>query len=101
MALINSAFAGIAVAGAFAGGGIVGGGSYSGDRMQAYVNSGEMILNGRQQGNLFDILDGNLRRLSAPAQNAMVQVSGELRGSTILLANARAEKNNSRFYGRK
>ena len=101
LALINSAFAGIAVAGAFAGGGIVGGGSYSGDRMQAYVNSGEMILNGRQQGNLFDILDGNLRRLSAPAQNAMVQVSGELRGSTILLANARAEKNNSRFYGRK
>jgi len=87
--------------GAFAGGGIVGGGSFNGDKVPAFVNSGEMILNGRQQGNLFDILDGNLRRLSAPAQNAMVQVSGELRGSTILLANARAEKNNSRFYGRK
>ncbi len=60
-----------------------------------------MILNGRQQGNLFDILDGNLRRLSAPSQMAQVSVTGELRGSTILLANARADKNNNRFYGRK
>jgi len=98
LALIAGTFASI---GGFAQGGIVPGGSFNGDKVPAYVNSGEMILNGRQQGNLFDILDGNLRRLSAPAQNAMVQVSGELRGSTILLANARAEKNNSRFYGRK
>lgn len=43
---------------AFADGGIVQGTSYSGDRLLARVNSGEMILNGFQQKNLFDLLDG-------------------------------------------
>ena len=38
---------------AFANGGIVGGNSYSGDKMYARVNSGEMILNRAQQANLF------------------------------------------------
>lgn len=37
----------------FAMGGIVGGSSYSGDKVPAMVNSGEMILNGQQQANLF------------------------------------------------
>ena len=40
-------------AGSFAGGGIVGGNSYSGDRLIAHVNSGEMILNQSQQAALF------------------------------------------------
>lgn len=45
------------VAGAFADGGIVGGSSYHGDRLMARVNSGEMILNGRQQKNLFNAIN--------------------------------------------
>lgn len=40
----------------FAGGGIVGGTSYKGDRLPAMVNSREMILNGFQQKQLFDMI---------------------------------------------
>ena len=40
-------------AGQFANGGIVGGNSYTGDRLIARVNSGEMILNRQQQAALF------------------------------------------------
>jgi hypothetical protein len=40
-------------AGQFAGGGVVGGNSYSGDKLWARVNSGEMILNRQQQSALF------------------------------------------------
>ena len=43
----------------YADGGIIGGNSYHGDRLLARVNSGEMILNGRQQQNLFNAIDGN------------------------------------------
>lgn len=39
----------------FANGGIVGGNSFSGDRVPALVNSGEMILNSGQQANLFQL----------------------------------------------
>ena len=46
-----------AASGNFAEGGIVGGSSLVGDRLIAHVNSGEMILNGRQQRNLFNLLD--------------------------------------------
>ena len=42
----------------FADGGIIGGSSFIGDNMIARVNSGEMILNGTQQRNLFNLLDG-------------------------------------------
>lgn len=44
---------------AFATGGIVGGNSTVGDHNLVRVNSGEMILNGRQQKNLFNLLNGN------------------------------------------
>lgn len=50
----------IGFAGKFATGGIVGGSSYSGDRLYARVNSGEMILNPRQQRRLFAMLDGTV-----------------------------------------
>lgn len=42
----------------FANGGIVGGTSYTGDRVQVNVNSGEMILNTRQQAELFAMANG-------------------------------------------
>ncbi|MCH5234947.1 MAG: hypothetical protein J1E16_06605 [Muribaculaceae bacterium] len=43
----------------FATGGVVEGSSMIGDHMLARVNSGEMILNGRQQDNLFNAIDNN------------------------------------------
>lgn len=45
----------------FASGGIVSGSSFVGDNVIARVNSGEMILNTRQQANLFSMLDGGAR----------------------------------------
>lgn len=42
----------------FATGGIVGGNSYSGDNVQANVNSGEMILNAAQQRALWETANG-------------------------------------------
>lgn len=39
-------------------GGIVGGTSFTGDQVQARVNSGEMILNRQQQSNLFALANG-------------------------------------------
>lgn len=42
----------------FAGGGLVGGSSYTGDRIPALVNSGEMVLNKEQQTNLFKLANG-------------------------------------------
>ena len=45
-------------AGSYAEGGVVGGNSYSGDRLMAYVNSGETILNQRQAQTVLDGLQG-------------------------------------------
>lgn len=57
IATITALFA--SFAGSFADGGIIGGsGSFHGDRMLARVNAGEMILNPKQQSNLFNALDG-------------------------------------------
>lgn len=42
----------------FADGGIVGGTSYTGDRVPAWLNSGEMVLNQSQQARLFEIAQG-------------------------------------------
>ena len=43
---------------AFATGGVVPGNSYSGDRVTALVNSGEMVLTRQQQARLFDMANG-------------------------------------------
>lgn len=57
LAAIASLVAAFAAVPKFAFGGIVPGGSFTGDRMLARVNSGEMILNSGQQSNLFRILN--------------------------------------------
>lgn len=59
-------------AGAFATGGIVGGNSYSGDKLLARVNSGEMILNGMQQRRLFDLANG--AQFALPHVNAPLEL---------------------------
>jgi len=41
----------------FAEGGVVGGSSFIGDKQLAFLNSGEMVLNGSQQSKLFDKLN--------------------------------------------
>jgi hypothetical protein len=57
-ATILATFASIAsVVGKFANGGVVGGGSYYGDHILARVNAGEMILNRKQQSNLFRAIE--------------------------------------------
>ena len=58
VAAIGSIIAAFASIPKFATGGIIGGSSFIGDNMIARVNSGEMILNGTQQRNLFNLLDG-------------------------------------------
>ena len=58
VAAIGSIIAAFASIPKFADGGIIGGSSFIGDNMIARVNSGEMILNGTQQRNLFNLLDG-------------------------------------------
>lgn len=72
LGMINAAIMGVATAAqlaaqiaakpvppSFASGGIVPGTSYSGDNVQANVNSGEMILNARQQRALWETANGN------------------------------------------
>lgn len=56
---VASTIAAFASMPAFANGGIVGGNSTVGDHNLVRVNSGEMILNNRQQRNLFNLLNGN------------------------------------------
>lgn len=56
IATITALFA--SFAGSFADGGIISGSSFHGDKMLARVNAGEMILNQKQQGNLFNALNG-------------------------------------------
>lgn len=58
VAAIGSIIAAFASIPKFASGGIIGGSSFIGDNLIARVNSGEMILNGTQQRNLFNLLDG-------------------------------------------
>ena len=77
----------------FAGGGIVGGTSFSGDKIPAMVNSGEMILNNNQQGRLFNMLNG-----ATTTGNPMkVEIVGKLSGQDIRLSNLRASNRYNRI----
>ncbi len=60
----------------FAGGGIVGGNRYFGDQNLVRVNSGEMILNKRQQSHLFNMLDSGSFG-SGGGGTATVKIKGE------------------------
>jgi len=65
----------------YAQGGIVGGNSYSGDNIYgggAMVNSGELVLNKAQQGNLASQLSGNGMQ--------GIKVAGKIKGTDIILS---------------
>lgn len=64
------------IMGSFANGGIIGGNSYHGDRLYARVNSGEMILNQKQQANLFRLLDSGVTG-SSGAGNVEFKIRGQ------------------------
>lgn len=55
---VAAVVAALAIVGSFATGGVVGGTSFSGDKLTARVNSGEMILTKSQQARLFAIANG-------------------------------------------
>ena len=78
-----------ATAGSYAEGGIIGGSSYYGDRLIARVNSGEMVLNSRQQRNLFNLLDTGLMPQKGVTN---VQVTGVVRGTDLLLVQKNTNK---------
>lgn len=72
------------VAGSFAEGGIISGGSQIGDQMVAKVNSGEMIINGKQQQNLWKAIStGNL---GGQRENTVSVTNVRVKGSDLYLA---------------
>ena len=72
------------VAGSFAEGGIISGGSQIGDQMVAKVNSGEMIINGKQQQNLWKAIStGNL---GGQRENTVTVTNVRVKGSDLYLA---------------
>lgn len=60
----------------FSTGGIIQGGQIAGDQMLARVNAGEMILNGSQQKNLFNLLDSGGALASSRSSNVEFKISG-------------------------
>ena len=72
------------VAGSFAEGGIIYGGSQLGDQMVAKVNAGEMIINGKQQQNLWKAIStGNL---GGNRENTVTVTNVRVKGSDLYLA---------------
>lgn len=65
------------ISGSFADGGIIQGANTHGDQLLARVNAGEMILNGSQQRNLFNLLDGGT------GSNMSGQVEFKISGSSL------------------
>lgn len=107
LAGVASIFSVMSQASKFATGGIVPGNSFTGDKVPAWVNSGEMILNSEQQSNLFKMLNsklygglnigrpniepqtGNIAALIAPGDNGRdIRVSGDVKvkGSDLYLS---------------
>jgi hypothetical protein len=78
VAMIVSIFASLPK---FAAGGIISGSSHIGDMNLARVNGGEMILNTRQQANLFNMLDKN-RLPQSPISSG--EVTFRIQGDTLV-----------------
>lgn len=76
----------------FATGGIVGGSSMIGDNVLVGVNSGEMILNRRQQANLFNLLDAKYTPNTAANQNVKFTISGKDLVATLNNYNDKAKR---------
>ena len=93
-AAVASVIAAMANAPKFATGGIVPGTSYYGDRVPIMANSGEMILNKVQQGNLFRMLNEG----GAYGRGTEVHVTGEFvtKGSNLVATIKNYEKSISR-----
>ena len=74
----------------FQNGGIVPGNNFSGDRVDARVNSGEMILNRRQQSQLFQMANGQggVTNATQP-QEIVTHVTVEIEGEAIAKAVSR------------
>lgn len=86
---IAASFAGIK----FAHGGVVPGGSFTGDKVPAMLNSGEIVMNRQQQANtLMAIGNGNANSLQNNVKSDNFILETALRGSDLLLAIKREEK---------
>lgn len=72
----------------FATGGIVGGHSYYGDKILARVNSGELILNNRQQKTIYEGLSPHIDR----TQNINVGGAFKIQGKDLVLSYNRTTK---------
>ena len=76
----------------FASGGIFTGNSFIGDMNIARVNSGEMILNNRQQRNLFNLLNGNGGITNDNVKEIKLKIEGRDLVSVINSENFRTSK---------
>lgn len=96
VAVVGAAFSSIKMAH----GGIVPGGRFTGDKIPAWLNSGEAVLNAKQQSNmLMAIANGNSTGLQSRSMSTELVVGTVLKGSDIYLSVTRAEKENKRFGG--
>ena len=77
IAAISAMMAAFASMPIYATGGIVGGSSFVGDNMLIRANSGEMILNKKQQANLFNLLDGGYMAKSLSSGNVEFRIQGK------------------------
>lgn len=77
IAAISAMMAAFASMPMYATGGIVGGNSFIGDNMLIRANSGEMILNRKQQANLFNLLDGGYVAKSITNGNVEFRIQGK------------------------
>lgn len=75
----------------FAEGGIIGGASFSGDKLLAPVNSGEMVFNRKQQNELLSIANGQSGSMALPEPKVIFN------GKDLLLAFEYANKEKRRW----